>query len=109
MLAETGAGGQIENPDADCGEHQEAGDPDVTGNVIALYFGDGEADKHGQHENQQGADFLGHGCIWIRMEEAHHRDGGDHDDDGDERVDGEPHRLAAEVPDGFAWGNFEVV
>ena len=109
MLAEAGAGGEIENPDADCGEHQEARDPDVTGDVVALYFGDDETNQHGQQENQQCADFFRLGCVGIRMREAHPEDGGDHDGDRDDRVDGEPHSLAAEVPDGLARGNFKVV
>ena len=46
LFAEAVAGGQVEHPDADDGEEQQAGDPDVAGDVVLLHLGDDEAADH---------------------------------------------------------------
>ena len=110
VLAEAVAGGEIEHPDTDGGEHEQAGDPDVTRDVVALNFGDDEAGDHGYKDDEQRTDFFRAGGFGVGVSDvAHSKDRGDHDEHGEHGMNGEPKGLAAEVADGFALGNFEVV
>ena len=69
FFAEAVAGGQVEHPDADDGEEEQAGDPDVAGDVVLLHLGDDEAADHGDQECDDGAQWFGRGGVGIGMGE----------------------------------------
>ena len=108
LLAETVAGGEVDDPDAGEREEDASGDPDEAGDGVWTAFGDDEAADHGDEEGEDGADDLGTGGVDVRAGEG---DGEDHEGeqgDGGEGVDEEPERLAAEIAGGFALGEFEL-
>jgi len=110
VLAEAVAGGEVEHPDADGGEHEQAGNPNVARDVVALNFGDDETGDHGHEDDEQCADFFGADGFRVGVSDvAHGEDRGDHDEHGEHGVNCEPESLVAEVANGFALGNFEVV
>ncbi len=65
VLAEAGAGGQVEHPDADDGKENQAGDPDVACDVVALHAGDEEAADHGDEEGEDRGEELGIGGVGV--------------------------------------------
>jgi hypothetical protein len=105
LLAETVAGGQVEHPDADDGEEEKAGDPDVACNVVLLDARDKEAADHGNQEGEDGADDLGWQRVGIRVGEGHAADGDGENKHREKGVGEEPERLATEVAEGLALRN----
>lgn len=108
LLAETVAGGEVDDPDAGEREEDASGDPDEAGDGVRTALGNDEAANHGDEEGEDGADDLGTGGVDVRPGEG---DGKDHEGeqgDGGEGVDEEPERLTAEIAGGFALGEFEL-
>ena len=108
VLAEAVAGGKVEHPDADDREDEQAGDPDVAGDVVALRAGDEEADDHGDEEGQGRAEQLGSGGVLVGMAEGDGGDDCDEGKDGDQGVRAKPDGFGTEFADGFALRNFEI-
>jgi hypothetical protein len=100
-LAKAVAGGQVEHPDADYGEDDEAGDPHVTGDVVLLVVGDEEAAKHRHEKDEDRAEQLWRDCLGVGVVKRHGADDKDEEDDRDKRVGEKPERLAAELADRF--------
>jgi hypothetical protein len=55
-LAEAVAGGQVEYPDADDGENNDARDPDVAGDIVVVEAGEEEATYHWDQKCQNGGE-----------------------------------------------------
>ena len=101
VLAETVAGGQVEHPDTDDGEQEQAGDPDVAGYVVLLGAGDEEAANHGDDEGEQGAEDLGKGGVGVGVGKRHRADGEGEHKHCERRVREEPEGFAAKVSERF--------
>jgi len=112
-LAEAGAGGQIEHPDADRGEEQQAGDPDMAGDLgvfaIALSAGDEEAGDQGYEEGERSGEDLGRCGVGVGMGEGNDAPDSGEEEDREERVEGKPECVAYEVADAFVRRGFEFL
>ena len=108
LVAEAGPGGQVDDPDAHGGEHENAGDPDVPGDLIALRLRNHEAGAECDQRDEDRAQLFGTGCVGVGMEEPHDEDRRHHDGHSEDGVQRKPERLLAEVTDRFAWRDFEV-
>jgi len=102
VFAETVAGGKIKNPDADYGEDDQAGDPNIAGDVILAAAGDEEAADHGNDEGQGRCEKLRVEGFGIRVVHRHANDDRAEHEQGNEGMGEEPSGLAAEVADGFS-------
>ena len=106
VLAEAVSGGQVEDPDADHGEDEQAGNPDVASDLIG-HPGEEEAHEPGDQDGQNRREDFGVGRVGVRVEhpeDAHHDEQGN---DGDQGVSEKPQGFAAKFADGFALGYFE--
>jgi hypothetical protein len=99
VFAETGAGGQVEHPDADDGEENQARDPYVACNFVALHAGDEEAAYHGYEEGEDCGEEFGSGGVSIGAVHRHDAHDETKDGEGKEGVGEEPERLAAQFAD----------
>lgn len=104
VFAETVASGQVEDPDADDGEEKQTRDPDVAGYVILLGAGDDEAAEHGNHESEEGAEYLGQRGVGVWVGERHCADGQGEYKHGESRMRKEPEGFAAKVCKRFILG-----
>jgi len=100
-LAEAVAGGQIEHPDANDGEGDYAGDPDVGCDVVVMDAGEKEAADHRDEEGTDGSEQLRRRGVWVGMVQGHGANGDREQDDSNERMSQEPESLAAKFAHGF--------
>lgn len=105
VITEAGAGGEVEYPEAEDGEEEDAGDPDVAGCVVLLEAGNQIAAGEREYEGQDGGQELGGVGVGVGLGDGDRCKGEAEDQEGHRGVGGEPEDLSEQVRDRFAgWG-----
>ena len=101
VFAEAGAGRQVDHPDADDGEDDQAGDPGADRDVVAVNASKEEAADHRSQKSKDRAEQFGLRRVGVGVVERHDSDDNGEQDEGNEGVGEEPESLAREVARSF--------